>query len=94
MKNIKSKSEIPTVKHFAIIEFNTITIPGDNRSLINPGHGYPEHTENMITYFSFVSEEEWLTEVENRTVKGQSNFVAMLVNPAVVYRKTMVEIQY
>ena len=39
-------------------ESSAITIPGDERSHINPGRGYSEHTEEIMHYHSFATEEE------------------------------------
>jgi hypothetical protein len=45
-----SLSQIPVVPHFAILRTTSVTIPGDERSRTNPGHGYPESAETFITY--------------------------------------------
>lgn len=49
-------NEIPAGEHWAIITGSTITVPGDERSRQSPGHGYPEHTESVITYQVFLDE--------------------------------------
>jgi hypothetical protein len=36
---VHSKENIPKGSHWAIIEFGSITILGDERSRTNPGHG-------------------------------------------------------
>ena len=43
---------------FGILEKMTRTIPGDERSKTNPGHGYPEHTERMTVLHEFDDEEQ------------------------------------
>lgn len=52
VKQAESKEQIPKTPHFAMIIFDSesMTIPGDERSRTNPGHGYPEHT---VTYSTF-----------------------------------------
>lgn len=47
---------IPDTEHYAVIETSFITIPGDERSRTHPGHGYPEHTEEVINYRVFDNE--------------------------------------
>lgn len=94
MKWIHDKSEVPKEPHFAIIEFSSIWIPGDERSRTNPGHGYPEHTENTCEYIVFECEGEWKNEIEKRInshfTGGGNNFVAVRVTPATV--KTTVNV--
>jgi hypothetical protein len=63
-----SLADIPHGPHWAIVSTTSITIPGDERSRTHPGHGYPEHTETFITYQAFTSEDEWLQEIETRTL--------------------------
>lgn len=35
------------VTHIVLVD-GSITIPGDERSRTNPGHGYPEHTKHFV----------------------------------------------
>lgn len=47
----------------AAIVTKSITIPGDERSRTNPGHGYPEHTEEHVELIEFgdkASMEAWV----------------------------------
>lgn len=58
-------SKIPQHQHFAALVFGSITIPGDERSRTNPGHGYPESTEQTIEYVPFTSKlemERWVSQ--------------------------------
>jgi hypothetical protein len=78
-------SNIPKGPHWAIISTTSVTIPGDERSRTNPGHGYPESTETFITYQAFTSQAEWEREVERRIVrKYRAPFRALKVEPAEV----------
>jgi len=63
-KYVRSANDFPKGDHLAIIEFNTITIPGDERSRTNPGHGYPEHTETTMSYSYWRVEDRELWEAE------------------------------
>ena len=47
------------MKYAALIE-EKVTIPGDERSRTNPGHGYPEHTKTFTRLQEFGSEQEML----------------------------------
>lgn len=63
---IKTPSDLPPGTHYALLEFSSIFIPGDERSRTNPGHGYPEHTQDTTSVLVFESKEAWLKEIENR----------------------------
>lgn len=52
-KYCSTPADVPEGEHWAILEGTSINIPGDKRSRTNPGHGYPETTENHITYRAF-----------------------------------------
>ena len=56
-------SKIPNGEHWAILENNSIHIPGDERSRTNPGHGYPESTEHVISYTAYTDKTEFETEL-------------------------------
>jgi len=75
--------DIPVVKHYAILRTYSITVPGDLRSQQNPGHGYPEHTEQSITYKVFNKRSEWEIEISDLMSRGQE-FRAIVVEPATV----------
>ena len=63
MKYIHSLSDVHNPNHHAVILFQSVTIPGDERSRTAPGHGYPEHTELHCQYIEFENQEElvaWL----------------------------------
>lgn len=42
---------------YAALVTKSVTIPGDERSRTNPGHGYPEHTETYLELVSFANKE-------------------------------------
>jgi hypothetical protein len=56
---VRTKSEMPTENHYAVIEYGSTYIPGDERSRTNPGHGYPARTEYHVEYIVFESRETW-----------------------------------
>jgi len=67
-KYVKGASDFPEGPHLAIIDFGTITIPGDERSRTNPGHGYPESTQTTLTYMYWAIEdrEYWEADIAQR----------------------------
>jgi len=49
---------------YAALVSKSVTIPGDERSRTNPGHGYPEHTETYLELVEFADKaamETWVT---------------------------------
>lgn len=96
-KYCSRKYDMPTVEHYAIIEFSTVYTPGDERSRTNPGHGYPESWDPVSHYISFTDEQEWKDEIQRRMnnkfgSSEKDNFVAMKVLPAVIKTTINVEI--
>lgn len=79
-----SLPDIPTGPHFAIIRTTSVTIPGDERSRTNPGHGYPESTETFITYQAFTEREKWEDEIRRLSARPYERFRALAVTPAQV----------
>lgn len=76
---IHSKKDFPTVPHLSIIEFGSITIPGDERSQTNPGHGYPEHSVSKVDYVWYALEDEefWKADIlERMTSSSRKEFIA------------------
>jgi hypothetical protein len=94
MKYCSHTSDIPTEDHYAIVCFVSITTPGDERSRTNPGHGYPEHTDNYATYIAFADHEEWEKEINQRLTStyGNKDFVAMKVSRAIIETSHTVKI--
>jgi hypothetical protein len=61
---------------YLILEPKSVTIPGDERSRTNPGHGYPEHTVKSFDVHEFETEDaviEWMKKHErfNRWISDQ-----------------------
>lgn len=52
-KYCKYAADIPKDKHWAVIRFGTVYIPGDERSRTNPGHGYQAEHMPISEYHSF-----------------------------------------
>lgn len=65
MKRVKIPSDVPTERHFAVLIYkvHSYTIPGDERSRTNPGHGYPEHTESthVVEHWVTLSQDDLAT---------------------------------
>ena len=83
-KYVKNKADIPNEPHWAIIKFDKIYIPGDERSHTNPGHGYPSRTETTLNYEVYMTEEKWKSQIVYRESVGERGYVAVKVFPAKV----------
>lgn len=83
MIDVKKPSQVPRGRHYAIIVYQTtnVFIEGDERSLTNPGHGYPAHTETFHSFQHLVtqSRQEWEDNVKHREELGQKDYVAFIV---------------
>ena len=91
MKYIANKTEFPTTAHFAVLIFDTIYMPGDERSRTNPGHGYGESYEHTIKYIRFDTRDElesWVDSAEKSRVKTEYKVIE--VKPLVVQTKVSV----
>ena len=86
-----SFSSIPDYEHYALIESSSIHIPGDERSRTNPGHGYPDHTVENITYTAFETKEELEDVIKYRSRLSPSSYKIMHVVPLTVTRTISID---
>lgn len=79
--HVSKPSDLPPGDHFAILKFSSITIPGDERSRTNPGHGYPEYTQTTISCTVYPTREAWTKEVESLSAQkyGGNDWVATIL---------------
>ena len=75
--------DLPEKPYYLIFTERSITIPGDERSQTNPGHGYPESTEYSLAMTAYEDEEKWEKEIINLATR-QVKFQAIRANPAKV----------
>jgi len=89
---INNKSDFPNHKHWAIIEYGSIHIPGDERSRTNLGHGYPESSQPIVTYKTYDNKEDWEKEIRALEKYDNKKYSAFLVTPAIVNTSVQVDI--
>jgi len=78
-------NHLPNEEFYAILYPDSITIPGDERSRTNPGHGYPEHTVNNWRMEVYPTKEEWEAEIRKQSErKYNQKFKAIRAVPAVI----------
>ena len=80
----KTVATLPTKPYFAILTPRSVFIPGDERSRTNPGHGYPEHTEQSWDIEVYEKQSDWETKVKELALRKDRNFQAVKVDPVKV----------
>ena len=83
---VSTKDKFPSASHWAILKFSTTSVPGDERSRTNPGHGYPAHSVDNVNYEAYYTEEKFLEaieDLENGTF-SRGSYVAFKVEPLTI----------
>lgn len=96
-KTVQSPGDIPVGKHWAILTFGSITIPGDERSRTHPGHGYPESTQTTTTYKLFENEADWLADIAERegpqpSYGRREGYIALIVERPSISAKVQIKV--
>jgi hypothetical protein len=95
-QHVSSETDFPTEKHWAIVKFTMVHIPGDERSRFVPGHGYLAHSEAVIKYEAFETKAAWVAAIqaiEDGNAKGRRiRYRALVVEPKEVTTKIQVSI--
>ncbi|OFZ60734.1 MAG: hypothetical protein A2381_15290 [Bdellovibrionales bacterium RIFOXYB1_FULL_37_110] len=91
---VSNADSVPKCQHWAILKFQTIHIPGDERSRTNPGHGYGPSTETTCSYVAYMNEQEWVVEVQKLASRAfpSDDFIAIKVIPATITTKVSVSV--
>ena len=87
-KFVQKPDDIPVGKHWAILTFGSITIPGDD--------GYPESTQTTTTYTLYENEADWLAAIEkketSRTWGQKEGYIALIVERPAITAKIQVKV--
>ena len=86
-----SPEKFPDHEHFAVLVFGTKSIPGDERSRTNPGHGYPSGYETTTEYIYFINDQDLKSWVKEQGEKCK--FVVLKVKPLQVQKTISIEIK-
>lgn len=81
--------DIPKEEHYAILVPRTIHVPGDERSITNPGHGYPAYDVKCWEYLAFKDKAEWTEEIKYRHEKNMP-FMPIIAHPVSVKSETKI----
>jgi hypothetical protein len=87
----KKVSQLSNEPYFAILVPSSTYVPGDQRSMDHPGHGYPASTEHHWDILAFESQEEWESEVLRLQNRGD-DFQAVKIVPAKITTNISIDI--
>ena len=96
MTYVSNHDRMPKGPHWAIITYESRYVEGDERSRTNPGHGYPGHAEEYVSYRAFTDEGEWkkaVADLANPRYGSPKPFMAAFVTPAKVSTSVHVAIE-
>lgn len=86
-------NQLPEQAHWVIFKQSGVSVPGDERSRRNPGHGYGAHTVNYLEYAGYLTEEKWVEEIRRlESEDRRRNYKAFKVTPANVRVNVEVEV--
>lgn len=89
--HVVTREDVPKTTHYAVLEFSSISIPADQRSIDNPGHGYPASTERIVNYTAFKGLEEFRDWVEVADAR-RTSYVPIYVRPVEIERTTSIKV--
>lgn len=87
---VGTPADVPPVEHWAIIKGSSVHVPGDLRSQQAPGHGYPAHDKNIISYEAYLTYDKFERAVVHAT-EGRDAFRAIHVTVEAFKTKVVVE---
>lgn len=92
---VSRPSDLPSGEHHAIIKCSSFTVPGDERSRTNPGHGYGEHTETTTSIAVYATREAWVAEIERLSAQqwGGKDWVACIMRVPAVTTAVKVDVR-
>lgn len=94
-KIVDSLADLPEGTSWAILEQDSIYVPGDERSRTNPGHGYPAHTKNFVRIYAFDSMADFKATLRKLHEKpGRRTFKAFELKSVRVKTKLVIDIGF
>ena len=95
-KFVSQVTDIPDREHWVIVKTDGVHIPGDERSRTNPGHGYPERTQNFLSYQAYFTEAKLLEAIkeleEPRYGGNRTEYKVLKVTPMNVKKQTSISV--
>jgi hypothetical protein len=86
MTYVHKSGHLPKGEHWAILEFTSVHIPGDERSRTAPGHGYPDRDEDVVNYQSFTDFETFRAKLAEYAKSTYSRDRYVGIHVAGIYR--------
>lgn len=95
MKTITRVEDLPSTMHYAALIDASVHIPGDQRSIDHPGHGYSASNQSYLEYKVFKDAEEmtkWVQDTEVSRQQGYGPKAYKIIEVAVRAVKTTVSV--
>ena len=90
----KTVKELPTDSRYMILTERSTYIEGDERSRLNPGHGYPAYTEQSWDVEIFENVDMLIRDIEQREKSSYSrtNYMVFEVKPVKITKKVSIDV--
>jgi len=89
---VKVQEDMPTEPHYAVIEYASTYIPGDERSCTDPGHGYGPETIQYVNYIVFKDRKCWEIYIKLKGARAVNTINPVFITPAKINVQTTVDI--
>lgn len=89
-------TDVPDKEHWVILLNDGVYIPGDERSITNPGHGYPEEKRSFLSYKIYLTKEkllEAIQELENPKYGSKQPYKVLKVTPVKIETKLTIDMK-
>lgn len=92
-KYVYTIDDVPNGEHFVIIKDNRIHIPGDERSRTHPGHGYPAHDQEFLSYEAYLTQNKLLQAITELDTRSEKNYRVLKVSPMTVKKQVSLSVE-
>ena len=84
---VHNSTDLPKEKHFAILSFTTISVPGYDL-------GDPPESKNIVTYTAYLNQQDWEAEIQERTLsKSRGDWKAIVVEVPRITTQVNVQVE-
>lgn len=95
VRYVNKTTDLPPGEHFCILKLGSETIPGDERSRTNPGHGYGEHVITTLFCAVYLSRKEWEDDIQAKANGqwGSESWVPCIIRVPIITTTVTVNIR-
>lgn len=92
-RHITKTTDIPVNTNlWIILTFDSISVPGDERSRTNPGHGYPGYTHYITNVQEYNSEKDWKQAI-SELINTKTAHIPLIATRPTVQIQTVVTVR-